>query len=241
MPSSLAELELFSLFFLATRVTTPQTMLDCGPPDPWNTRALVHARVPLAFPSPMKTRVHPDRPPRRTEASSLVERPFCDSSGISAGQYLAPLRSDGDRVLEVGRQRPVGGHHRPPVRQSFRLRPSEVEHRLNRQGDTHDQQLPPPWRAEIRDPEVLVELSSDPVTRVLADHRETRRRRRLVHRVAHVTQVLPGPALVDGGVEAGLGDLEQVMSRRVHLSHREGPGRIAVPPLVEHADVERHD
>src|SRR4026208_1294174 len=30
-------------------------------------------------------------------------------------QDLGPVLGDGDRVLEVGRERPVGGHHGPPV------------------------------------------------------------------------------------------------------------------------------
>ena len=97
------------------------------------------------------------------------------------------VRGDGDRVLEMRRQRPVGGHHGPAVGQDCVSRPPDVHHRLDRD-DQPGLRRATTGRAVVRDLGVLVQRAADPVPDVLAHDREPCRLRHLLDRVADVAR-----------------------------------------------------
>src|SRR5512147_181106 len=63
---------------------------------------------------------------------------------VQKGENIRPVLRDGHRVLEVGRQGPVGGHGRPAILQHLDVRPPCVDHRLDRKDHARFQNRPPP-------------------------------------------------------------------------------------------------
>src|SRR5262245_54469054 len=85
--------------------------------------------------------------------------------GQGAGpQDHGPARLERDRVLEVGRGRTIPGADGPAVRIHGDLRPSEIEHRLDRQDHSRLKPAPPTRRPIVGDLRLLVESGPDAMT-----------------------------------------------------------------------------
>src|SRR6201988_5146153 len=82
-------------------------------------------------------------------------------------QDLRPVLGDGDRVLEVSRQRPVGGHHGPPVGEDAVLLAPEREHGLHRDREAGPELQTSSRGSQILDERLLVHAPADPVPAVL--------------------------------------------------------------------------
>src|SRR6266481_2797638 len=112
-----------------------------------------------------------------------MPRPY---PSVRSGQHAgwAAVLEDGDGMLEVRRERPVLGHHRPFVVQGADVRTADVHHGLD--GERHAGHEPGTALrlAVIRYLRVLVERRADPVSHQLPHHRVARAFRHLLHSVA---------------------------------------------------------
>src|SRR4029453_15939375 len=84
-------------------------------------------------------------------------------------QDLGTLLRDGDRVLEMGRQRAVTGHDGPAVGLHLDLVAAECEHRLDRQADPRLELHPADAGPVVGDLRLLVHLGADSVADELSD------------------------------------------------------------------------
>src|SRR5207248_10659416 len=60
-----------------------------------------------------------------------LREPTGQTSSTHGCQHFRAFVGDGDRVLEMGREAPVRGHHRPPVVEQTGLGPAGVHHGLD--------------------------------------------------------------------------------------------------------------
>src|SRR5919106_1047508 len=119
----------------------------------------------------------------------------------ACGEDLVPLGRDRHGVLEVGRQRTVGGDHGPAVVQQLGSSPARVDHRLDGEGHAGGKHLSTAGGAVIRHVRGLVEGPPNPVAHVLPHYREPGGLDGLLDRVSDVPDALAGLALGDGGFQ----------------------------------------
>lgn len=110
----------------------------------------------------------------RTRSNRPVSQTGILVAGSTGGQiacreHYRPLFGDADRVLEVRRERTVGGNNGPSVGLDPRLRATEIEHGLYANCHPRPELHSGPLLAEVRDLGLFVHLSPDAVPDVFAN------------------------------------------------------------------------
>src|SRR3970282_198765 len=113
--------------------------------------------------------------------------------GVVGGEDPRPFGGDGDGMLEVGGEAAVRGAHRPAVLVHAHPLAAEHDHRLDGQAEARLELPPARGETVVRDLGILVHLGADAVS----------------HGGAH-----DAPAVRDGHVLAGGGDVADVTARR---------------------------
>src|SRR6266540_1399455 len=103
--------------------------------------------------------------------------PIPATVGSCLGQNLRTVVSDGDRMLEMGRQRTVGGDHGPIVAEDPGVVGTEREHRLDRETDPRLELSSGTPGPVVGDLGLLVHGRADAVPHELADDPEPGPRR----------------------------------------------------------------
>src|SRR6185436_3352827 len=130
------------------------------------------------------------------------------------GEDLVAVLGHGDRVLEMGRQRAVGRHDRPTVRQDPGLVAPEHHHGLHGDHQAGLHLRPPARRAEVLDERVLVHRPTDPVPSVLPHQREPGALRHLLDGGADVREAPTWTDRVDRGLQRLLRHPDQLVGLR---------------------------
>src|SRR5438270_7218125 len=163
--------------------------------------------------------------------------------GTSAGngKHLRALVGDGDGVLEVGRQAPVGRLHGPAVVEEDGAGTPGVHHGLHGEDVAHPELDPPTRRPVVGDLGLLVHRRADPVADVLANDGVAGPLGHRLHGVADVGEPVAVADLSNGGLQALVGDLHQPAGVLAHLAHRDGHSRVPVVALDDGPTVEGED
>src|SRR5918998_2440701 len=147
-----------------------------------------------------------------------------------------------DRVLEVGRERAVGGVDRPLVLlvEVYRV-VAQRDHGLY--GERHPRLEPyaGPLLAVVRDLGVLGHVPPDPVRDEVAHHAVAFGLGDGLYGVPHVAEPVPGPHRLRGGGEAVLGNFEQSLRLFGHLADGYRGRRVGDEAPVADADVDGED
>src|SRR5205823_1314338 len=111
--------------------------------------------------------------PVTTRAEGAETAPGTIEKDISPGhrQHFRAVLGEGDGVLEVGREAPVGGDDRPAVVEQERSGGADVDHGLHREHVPHLELDALPRGSVVRDLGLLVHGRADPVADVLPDDR----------------------------------------------------------------------
>ena len=139
------------------------------------------------------------------------------------------------------RQAPVLRDRRPSVVQDSDLPAPHRHHRLDRQHHAGPQLRTTARIAEVRDLRLLVQGPPDPVTDEGADHREPVRLDVRLDRVRHVGESPPGPALLDGPVQALAGHVEELLDPRRYRADRQRERAVRIVPLDDTTEVQPDD
>ena len=157
------------------------------------------------------------------------------------GEHLVTVGGHQHRVLPLRGQRMVRGDDRPAVGERADRRAAGVDHRLDGEDHSGLQQEAGPGPPVVHDLRLLVELPADPVAAEFADDREMVALGELLDRVADVAQPRAGLDGADAAPHRLEGCLHQALRldrRRADVEH---PARIAVPPVLDHRDVDVDD
>src|SRR5262249_20200026 len=109
-----------------------------------------------------------------TDARTFMSSHLCFRPRSRPAQDIRAAGSDGNGVLEVGRQPSVAGRRRPAILLHVHLRTSRVDHGLDRQHQALGEPDPAGPGPVIRHLGVLVELAADAVPDELTHQAEAR-------------------------------------------------------------------
>src|ERR671916_3449523 len=179
-------------------------------------------------------------PPAR--ASQPASRPLLPTGTPVLRKHPGAILRHGDRVLEVGGERAVGGVDRPLVVlvEVYRV-VAERDHGLYRERHAGQQLDTGSLLPVVRDLGILVHLAADPVRDEVADHPVALRLGDGLYGVPHVPEPVSGPHGVRGRPQALLRDLQQPARRLGHLADGDRDGRVGDEALVADADVYGED
>src|SRR5437588_5052500 len=163
--------------------------------------------------------------------------------GTSAGngKHLRAVVGDGDGVLEVGRQAPVGRLHGPAVVEEDGAGTPGVHHGLHGEDVAHSELDAPARGPVVGNLGLLMHGRPDPVADVLANDGVAGPLGHRLHSVADVGEPVAVADLGDGGLQALVGDLHQAAGVFAHLAHRDGDRRVAVVALDDGPAIEGED
>src|SRR5262249_26207397 len=116
---------------------------------------------------------------------------------LAGGENLGAVVQDGDRVLEMSRQRAVGSHHGPAIVEGNRLPAADVDHGLDRDNEARLELRSPPGLAVVGNLRVFVKGPANPVAHVLADDGESGSLRNLLNGMTYVRNPAPRRDLGD--------------------------------------------
>ena len=160
---------------------------------------------------------------------------------LAEGEDFGPVVSDGDGVLEVGRERTIGRHDAPPVIQGVGIFPTDVDHRLHGKDHALLQCRSTGPGPVVRHLGALVHRGANGVANVLAHNAKTGGVSHLLNGPTDFVQAISNDHLLDAGPERTLGYLEESLGFLANGANTGGVGRIAVVTLDNGATVNRDD
>src|SRR3954447_17098234 len=152
-----------------------------------------------------------------------------------------PVRRDGHGVLEMGRQRGIGGRDRPLVVVDVDVRGAGGDHRLDRDRHALLQLRAAVGRDEIRHLRILVHRAPDAVADEAADDAEARALRDRLDGLGDVADRVPEAGLLDPGLQSRAADVQQPLRVRRDRADGERPGGVRHEAVEGDADVDRQD
>src|SRR5262249_27304775 len=157
---------------------------------------------------------------------------------LRPAQDIGAVGSDGNGVLEVGRQPSIAGGRRPAILLHVHFRTSRIDHGLDRQ----HQPLGEPDSARpgtvVRHLGGLVELAADPVPDELAYQAEARALRHVLDGAGDVPDVGSRPDGLDAGRERGGGHGHQSLRLRGDGADGHRPRGIPEVAVVAYPEVQ---
>ena len=170
---------------------------------------------------------------------SSVSQAAARTLAVPGREDPGPLRGDGNRVLEVGRERPVPRVDGPVVGPHPHFVGARVHHRLDGEDHALRQLRAGAGLAHVGDLGVLVHLAADSVAHERSDHGEAVLLHPLLHRVRDVAQAVAHPARLHRLEQGGAGGGQQALGQRGDVADRNGDRGVRHPAVEDHARVNR--
>src|SRR3954451_8232265 len=154
------------------------------------------------------------------------------------GKDLAAGVGDADRMLELGRKRPVAGDGGPAVLQDLHVGAAEVDHRLDGENHSRHELGAGAGTTGMDHFGAVMEDATNAVTAEIANDAVTARFGVALDCVGDVAEMIAGFRLLKPQHQAFIGHVDQLAGAERHAADEIHAARIAVPAVENRSDVD---